>query len=83
MNERLKEEIQIYDTYLETNGLTASLSAIAEHFYNLALEDVKTFCKNEREVIFDLAAKGNDTKFHFGQANGIKGIMDFIDHLIK
>ena len=82
MNEKLKQEI---DDWYNTMGVPLSTDALketAEHFYNLALKDVKKFCKEEREKIFN-HLDSDSRNYYFGQSNGMKGVLDFIDNLKK
>ena len=83
MNERLEKEIQIYDAYLEANGLTASLSAIAEYFYNLALEDVEKFVESLTMNVHEMPDNYPDKKYCMGADDTVQQILCFIDDLTK
>ena len=89
MNERLEkewEQISSIQQLIEGEVIWTEeqVKELAQHFYNLALEDVRNYCKKERTIIFELVDGTRcDSDFRFGQANGIKGVLDFLDQLSK
>ena len=99
MNERLKQEIEsiwshdkvinphAYDKGEEIQLDKRNLETLAQHFYNLALEEVKKEVEKNLEqeewAIAHCNPSENEKFATWAQMQLAKGLIDFIDNLTK
>ena len=87
MNERLKQE---YKTFVKDDVVYSKLvnsivgEAIAQHFYNLALEDLLVKMKREEDTIHNTVCMfGNISYVDAGYAKALADIRQHINELSK
>jgi len=86
MNESLDKEIIRYKVPFQDDDENLderTLDAIAHHFYNLALEDVRKAVTERKSELYRLYIKGTITKYQEGQHDFAVDVRDYIDNLMK
>lgn len=86
MNEKLEREIVRYKVPFQDDDENLderTLDAIARHFYNVALEDVKKEVTERKSELYRLYIKGTITKYQEGQHDFAVDVRDYIDNLMK
>ena len=83
MNERLKEEIELWKHKRCSYDEHGDISATAQHFYSLALEDVKNEVEKEKMNNVKDFSNGCDEDQCYGFDLALKHIEVFIDQLSK
>lgn len=80
MNERLKEEIELWKHKRCSYDEHGDISATAQHFYNLALKDIREKCKDYKVGV----ESGKDDEGNaIYESVTVADILDFIDHTSK